>query len=107
MKKNPNYRKICDLYDFLRHYDDVGYAIKIIEQNPQIDNLMVQNIYHNTLFQYIILKGYLEGEKERELPSPLKQKPYAVLRALITLSLTLSQVSLFTFSTTFPFNFTK
>ena len=74
LKKNPNYRKICDLYDFLRHYDDVGYAIKIIEQNPQIDNLMVQNIYHNSLFQYIILKGYLEGEKERELPSPLKQK---------------------------------
>lgn len=74
LKKNPNYRKICDLYDFLRRYDDVGYAIKITEQNPKLSEEFIEDIFHNVLFQYVILKGYLENEEDRLLPSPLKQK---------------------------------
>lgn len=74
LKKNPNYRKICDLYDFLRKYDDVGYAIKITEQNPKLTEQFVEDIFHNVLFQYIVLKGYLENEEDRQLPAPLKQK---------------------------------
>lgn len=74
LKKNPYYRKLTDLYDFLRHYDDVGYAINITEQNPVLDETMVQNVFHNTLFQYIVLKGYLESEEDRMLPSASKQK---------------------------------
>jgi len=74
LKKNPNYRKIADLYDFLRMYDDVGYAIKIIEQNPRLDEEFVENIFHNVLFQYIILKGHLEDEEDRQVPTPLKQR---------------------------------
>ena len=74
LKKNPNYRKICDLYDFLRKYDDVGYAIKITEQNPKLTGQFVEDIFHNVLFQYIVLKGYLENEEDRQMPAPLKQK---------------------------------
>ena len=74
LKKNPNYRKLTDLYDFLRNYDDVGYVIKVTEQNPSMDETFVTNVFHNVLFQYIVLKGYLEDEKDRQLPTPLKQK---------------------------------
>lgn len=74
LKKNPNYRKLTDLYDFLRMYNDVGYVMKITEQNPKLEEQFVQNIFHNVLFQYIVLKGYLEDEKDRELPTPLKQR---------------------------------
>lgn len=74
LKKNPNYKKIADLYDFLRMYDDVGYAIKIVEQNPRLDEEFVENIFHNILFQYIILKGHLEDEEDRQVPTPLKQR---------------------------------
>jgi len=74
LKKNPSYRKLTDLYDFLRHYDDVGYALKITEQNPQVDEKFVQNLFHTTLIQYMVLKGYLENEDERKLPAPLKQR---------------------------------
>lgn len=74
LKKNPNYKKIVALYDFLRMYDDVGYAIKITEQNPHIDDVMIQNIFHNIMFQYIVLKGYLEDDEDRKLPTPLKQR---------------------------------
>lgn len=68
LKKNPDYKKIVKLWEFLRGYEDVGYMIKITEQNPYIDEKFQQDIYHNIMFQYIILKGYLEDESDREIP---------------------------------------
>lgn len=73
LKKNPDYKKIVKLWEFLRGYEDVGYMIKVTEQNPHIDEKFQQDIYHNIMFQYIILKGYLEDESEREIPV-LKEK---------------------------------
>lgn len=74
LKKNPNYRKIVELFEFLRSYGDVGYTIKIIEQNPVIGEAFERDIYHNVLFNYLVLKGQLERDKDRMLPTPLKQK---------------------------------
>ena len=74
LKKNPSYRKILQLFEFLRGYTDLGYTIKVVEQNPQINDVFQRDIYHNILFNYLILKGYLENEKDRMLPKPLKEK---------------------------------
>ena len=74
LKKNPNYHKIVELFEFLRSYGDVGYTIKIIEQNPVIGEAFERDIYHNVLFNYLVLKGQLERDKDRMLPTPLKQK---------------------------------
>jgi len=74
IKRNPNYHAVVKLWEFLRSYDDIGYTIRVVEQNPQIDERFERDIYHNILFQYIILKGYLEDEKDRRLPAPSKEK---------------------------------
>lgn len=74
LKKNPNYKKIVKLWEFLRQYDDIGYLIKVTEQNPTIDERFQQDIYHNIMFQYIILKSYLENETEREIPEKAKTR---------------------------------
>ena len=74
LKKNPSYRKIVQLYDFLHNYDEIGYSIKVVEQNPTISETFQQDIYHNILFNYLILKGYLEDEKDRVVPSATKGK---------------------------------
>lgn len=74
LKKNPNYRKIVALFEFLKSYTDIGYTIKIVEQNPQINETMQTDIFHNILFNYLILKGYLEDEKDRRVPAPSKSK---------------------------------
>lgn len=74
IKRNPYYRAIVKLWDFLRSYDDIGYTIRVVEQNPDINEQFQRDIYHNILFQYIILKGYLEDEKDRRLPAPSKEK---------------------------------
>ena len=72
LKKNPDYHKILLLWDFLRQYDEIGYTIRIVEQNPAIDEQFQENIYRNILFQYLILKGYLEDADDRRIPTKAK-----------------------------------
>ena len=74
LKKNPNYKAIVKLYEFLQRYEDVGYAIKVIEQNPEVSDDFQQDIFHGAMFNYIILKNYLEDEKSRELPVSAPEK---------------------------------
>ena len=74
LKRNPYYHKIMLLYDFLHAYDDIGYTIRVIEQNPAINEDFQRDMYHNILFNYLVLKGYLESERDRKLPKPMKEK---------------------------------
>lgn len=74
LKKHPDYRKIVKLWEFLKQYDDVGYAIKVVEQNPVITEDFQRDLYHNILFHYIVLKGYLEAEEDRRIPAPIRER---------------------------------
>lgn len=74
LKRNHSYRKIMNLLEYLRGYDDIGYTIRVVEQNPQINEQFQRDIYHNILFNYLILKGYLEDASERQVPTPVKEK---------------------------------
>ncbi len=74
LKKHPDYKKIVKLWEFLKQYGDVGYAIKVTEQNPAISEQFQQDLYHNIMYHYIVLKGYLEDEKNRRIPAPVKQR---------------------------------
>ncbi len=78
LKKNPDYRKIVTLLEFLKGYDDIGYTIRVVEQNPQINEILQRDIYHNILFNYLVLKGYLEDEKDRRAPAPVRTKQRAL-----------------------------
>ncbi len=74
MKKHPDYKAIVALWEFLKQYDDVGYALRITEQNPQITEAFQKDLFHNIMYQYIVLKGYLENEQDRAVPAPLKTR---------------------------------
>lgn len=74
LKKNKNYHAIMVLLEFLKGYGDIGYTIKIIEQNPVVDENFQKDIFHNVLFNYLVLKGHLERDKDRRLPAPVKEK---------------------------------
>lgn len=78
LKKNPDYRKVLKLMDFLHDYTDIGYTIRVVEQNPEINETLERDIYHNVLFNYLILKGYLEDEKDRRAPATLKSRQRAL-----------------------------
>lgn len=78
LKKNTNYKAIVKLYEFLHSYQDVGYGLKIIEQSPEINDDFQRDIFHSVLFNYIILKGYLEDEKSRVIPTAAVEKKRTV-----------------------------
>jgi len=67
LKRNTNYKAIVALYEFMRRYEDVGYAIKVEEQAPTIDESFQRDVFHGVMLQYIILKNYLEDEKDRQI----------------------------------------
>ena len=72
LKKNKNYKQVLKLFDFMKGYSDIGYTIKVIEQNPKINEDFQRDIYHNIMFNYLILKGYLESEEDRKSPTSEK-----------------------------------
>lgn len=78
LKKNPNYRAIVKLGEFLSKYDDIGYTVNIIEQNPAVSEEFQRDLFHNVLFNYLVLKGYLEREQDRRMPAPMKEKKRAL-----------------------------
>ena len=84
LKKNPNYKAIVKLYDFLHNYHDVGYAIKVTEQSPIINEDFQRDIFHNVLFNYIVLKNYLEDETDRVLPTPVQDRKRTLKPKFIT-----------------------
>lgn len=74
LKRNPDYRAVVKLYEFFQSYDDIGYTIRVVEQNPQISDTFQRDVLHNVMFNYIILKGYLEDEADRKSPENEKKK---------------------------------
>jgi len=74
LKKNPDYKVIVALWEFLKSYDDVGYAINVTEQNPQITEQLQADLFNNIMYQYIVLKNHMDAESERRVGTPTKQK---------------------------------
>ena len=74
LKRNKDYHEILSLFEFLRKYDDIGYTIRVVEQSPEINEQFQQDIYRNILFNYLILKGYLEDEEDRTVPVEPKER---------------------------------
>ncbi len=65
--KNPNFKACHKLWNFILAYKEVGYTINIYEQNPEIDDDFMMDIFHSVMFDYVILKNYLENPEDREL----------------------------------------
>ena len=74
IKKNPYLRKCHKLWDFLLVYADAGFSVEIIEQNPEINQKFEQDIFDNIMFTYLILKGYLEDNRDRALDRNIKAR---------------------------------
>lgn len=78
LKKNPNYRTVERLFSFMRNYEQIGYTIQVIEQSPEISEKFQQDIYHNVLFNYMLLKGYLENDKDRVIDTKAYEKKRSI-----------------------------
>lgn len=78
LKRNKDYRDVMLLWEFLKSYDSVGYSIEIVEQAPEINEQFEQDIYRNIMFNYLVLKGYLQDEEDRRIPTPKLEKKHSL-----------------------------
>lgn len=74
LKKNPDYKAVVKLWECLSQYDEVGYAIKVKEQSTAVTEEFQRDLFHNVMFNYIVLKGYLEDDEDRKIPAALKER---------------------------------
>ncbi len=72
--KNPNFKACHKLWNFIMAYRDIGYTINVYDQNPEISDSFMMDIFHSIMFDYIILKNYLENPEEREFLVDKKTK---------------------------------
>ncbi len=76
--KNPNFKACHKLWDFILTYRDVGYQINIFDQSRDIDANFQKDITHSIMFNYIILKNYLEANEDRAIDTSRKFKKKAL-----------------------------
>ena len=74
LKKHPDYKAVVKLWEVLSEYDEVGYAMKVREQSTAISEEFQRDLFHNVMFNYIVLKGYLEEDEDRQIPAALKER---------------------------------
>ena len=74
LKKHPDYKAIVKLWEVLSEYDEVGYAIRVKEQSTEVSDDFQRDLFHNVMFNYIVLKGYLEDDEDRKIPAALKER---------------------------------
>ena len=65
IKKNPNFKACHRLWNFILSYNDIGYKIDIFEQSNEISEEFETDIKHSIMFDYIILKNYLQIKGDR------------------------------------------
>lgn len=56
LKKEPNYRKCVELWDFMENYNKAGYAIEITDYAPEIGRSLIDDFDSLALLEYIVLK---------------------------------------------------
>lgn len=66
LKRNPDYRRVMQLMDYLRMYAEPGYTVRRLERSLDVDETFRKNILYNVMCNYIALKDYLEGEQKQQ-----------------------------------------
>jgi len=78
IKKNPNFKACHKLWNFILSYNDIGYKIDIFEQSNEITEDFETDIKHTIMFDYIILKNYLQIKGDRVIDTTRAFKKKAI-----------------------------
>ncbi|MEG2097673.1 MAG: DUF2357 domain-containing protein, partial [Pseudoflavonifractor sp.] len=72
--KNPEYRKCYNLWQFLEHYDQVGYQIDVRETALDFDEDYLFQMYGNLALNYTVFKSLLDKDPRRITDTPRRRK---------------------------------
>lgn len=76
--KNNNYRACYKLWNFIHSYDRVGYKVDVVKQEPVITRDFERDIYNSFLWDYFMLRNYVEQTDIFNANRPKREKEVGV-----------------------------
>lgn len=76
--KNVHYKECYDLWNFIHSYKRVGYAVKIVEQDPVIDKKFEDDIYNSLLLNFVMLREHMFNKDMINISRGLRPKEVSV-----------------------------
>lgn len=75
--KDPNYRKCYQLWQFMEHYDKVGYNIDVQQQALAFDDEYMVQMYTNLINNYTVFKSLTDDERNLQELESVQHAPVA------------------------------
>ena len=76
--KNISYKACYKLWNYIHSYDRVGYKIDMVKQEPMITRGFERDIYNSFLWDYFMLRNYLEQTDALNVEQPKRTKEIGV-----------------------------
>lgn len=76
--KNRDYKACHKLWNYIHAYDRVGYKIDMVKQEPMITKEFERDIYNSFLWDYFMLRNFLEQTDDLNVDRPKRQKEITV-----------------------------
>ncbi|MDD2971686.1 MAG: DUF2357 domain-containing protein [Lachnospiraceae bacterium] len=72
--KNLHYKACHKLWNYIHAYDRVGYKVDFVKQEPTISRSFERDIYNSFLWDYIMLRNYMEQTDDWNPDRPKRKK---------------------------------
>lgn len=76
--KNLNYKACHKLWNYIHSYDRVGYKIDMVKTEPMITKAFERDIYNSFLWDYFMLRNFMEQNTELDVNREPRQKEITV-----------------------------
>ncbi len=72
--KNLNYKACHKLWNYIHGYDRVGYKVQLVKTEPELSRQMERDIYNSFIWDYIMIRKYIDEKSQWNPEQPLKKK---------------------------------
>ena len=76
--KNRDYKACHKLWNFLHTYNQVGYKVNLLKQDPNISREFERDIYNSFLWNYAMLHNYMENVDELNINHEKRKKEMGI-----------------------------
>ena len=76
--KNLSYKACHKLWNYLHDYERVGYKVELVKQEPVISQELERDIYNSFLWDYFMIRNYIEQTDYLNPDRPLKKKEISI-----------------------------
>lgn len=76
--KNTHYKACYELWNFVRSYDQIGYKVEMLEQDPNVSMSFENDIYNMILMNYVVVRNQMTIKDIMNIDKPLRDKTVGI-----------------------------